>query len=777
MNDEKIINILKEKKQLGSSITEQEIEMIRSLYKIDNLFLLKKIDDTTTIFDILLKNSSDIQVIEFIEEIIEKQEDNPFLEILDKYLWSQYLSSNQNLEVFYDLRNFFSIVDLKNIYKICETDGDKEIFLHFIEKIFDNSKILCRDLIDFFRDARINIPEFILKKESFIKSIQESLILLSDDDIKVVIDSLYVFGDKKQEYLKLFFIYCFNHADSVGIFESYSIFDNRLDLNDNDVLFTLKSVKRMCDIAQVDDSFMKDIYEYIVNKMYLSNELMKYLVTFSFDGCPIEKIFNNLNDKTGWILVNFFEKYTLENQPINLAQFNDIKKIFKDLKIDNYLPNLYFMMVRLGVLDFDAALYFITPQDDGKYPFERFTVSSDFWPDPYDDYDDDNDPLESTVSYSDEEISWDDVDVIYNHSPMSRQEFLIQLIELLQAKGPDRIMPNIYIRISKYLGEGIFSHIRDEEFLNLIDELKLIVNNEYQEIMEYYISCFCIVYKNNPDLAKFSLQLLIESIKSNTIDESIFFEYKRFCKLTNMNVKTSCYIPYLTNHTKKCIVMKGKSFNPFTFIHETGHMIHDLLDELKMPTQMDFEYIINETKNHISQLEIEKFKEEYDSLFIEVRDKMREKLENDENFQWHCDFDLLLSKLDIPSDIKEVVQNTLVSPDERERFLTTQKEGLIYEMTITYIYTYYPWYDAISDIIDAIYEGIYSIWGFTGHGRDYYKDDNSKRFKEIFANYYLICALCPDKLELLKQLLGEKFIDYMSQYMSEIKDRYQFGGR
>ncbi len=555
-----------------------------------------------------------------------------------------------------------------------------------------------------------------------------------------------------------------------------------LDIRDNEVFVTLKTVKEMCDIAKIDDSIMKEIYEYIVNKMPLSDNLMKYLVTFNLDKCPIEEIFNKLTDKTGWILVSFFEKYSLKNQPINLEKLKDIQKIFKDLKIDNFLPDLYFMMVRLDVLDFDAAMYFITPQEDGKYPFEDFTISEseDFWPDFLDDYDDSDDeksPPESTVSSSSDDVFWDDQEIYYTN-PMSRQDFLIQLIGILQSKGSNIVMPNISVNISKYLCEGILPHIEDMEFLNLIVELKTIVNNEYQEMLEYYLSCFYIVYKNNPNLAKFSLQLLIDSIKNKTIDESIIFEYKKFRELTNIFEKTSFYMPYLTDYTKKCIVMKGKNLNPCTFIHETGHMIHDLLDELKIPTQNDFEYIMNEAKRYMNLSAVSEFKQEYDNLFVEVSNKMREKLENDENFQWHCDFELLLSKLDISDDIKEMVKNTLVSPDERARFLTTQKEQLIYQMTITYISTYYPWYAEISDIIDAIYEGIFhNNWDFYGHGRDYYEGNNPNRFQEIFANYYGICALCPDKLELLKQLLGEKFVDYMNQYMSEIKNRYQFGGR
>ena len=92
---------------------------------------------------------------------------------------------------------------------------------------------------------------------------------------------------------------------------------------------------------------------------------------------------------------------------------------------------------------------------------------------------------------------------------------------------------------------------------------------------------------------------------------------------------------------------------------------------------------------------------------------------------------------------------------------------IIFEIEEIYRDLNYPWIDVISDMLDAIYGGELYDKGLPGHGSAYYKDEDSK-FTEMFANYYFLKAMCPERIEVLRALTGDRLVDYMEGYMQRI---------
>lgn len=221
--------------------------------------------------------------------------------------------------------------------------------------------------------------------------------------------------------------------------------------------------------------------------------------------------------------------------------------------------------------------------------------------------------------------------------------------------------------------------------------------------------------------------------------------------------------------------------------HELGHLFHYYLTNDEIP--YEFEQILTNIQNNpdilnkisrfsnsLNEYEDKLFKiieEEYDNWSKEyyTPEKIREindylKLNINEKIK-------IYTKLGYQEeDIKNILNNTLTL----EEYLKNDKRIKCQEMLNNIQAVNNSEIQAISDIIDALFSGLYhdsklidnnnkQIIGTFGHGLLYYNSINSI-FQEIFANYCLLIKSDRKNkiLDILKDITGEELITLLNNF-------------
>ncbi len=315
----------------------------------------------------------------------------------------------------------------------------------------------------------------------------------------------------------------------------------------------------------------------------------------------------------------------------------------------------------------------------------------------------------------------------------------------------------------------------DEEFNDLMSVFNEVVsiNPKYQYLKDIYVKCFYQVYSRNPVLAKTTIRLITDLIKTGRIKELLADDTDYYSREDTYGENNGSGY----QRGPKTIVIDKEGLNIGTLLHETGHLIHDMLDNSNVPD--NFHEIMDRVKQDLDKRGIpEKFYNEIKKIQDAVKEKMYKRLEEDEffiNLFNNFNFEEILPTLNIPHEYIEFIKNN-ASSELKEKYIKSFKEIVVEDMARIYIETYYPWIRSVSDIIDSIYEGSYlrNHKGVYGHDIDYYKGRDDARFAENFANYYQICSIHPEKMEMIRELFGNEFIELMSNYYDQIVGSYHF---
>ena len=130
-------------------------------------------------------------------------------------------------------------------------------------------------------------------------------------------------------------------------------------------------------------------------------------------------------------------------------------------------------------------------------------------------------------------------------------------------------------------------------------------------------------------------------------------------------------------------------------------------------------------------------------------------------------------KVNISSILRKIIESDNFTYND---YLEVFKDNFDKTFSFEYIQTYYPSYNAICDILDAIFKGKICDGEFTdnngvklhkypGHGKDYY-GYIFNRFSEVMANYSVIVN-SPNNEEmcnLLKNIIGEELYQIIDNY-------------
>ena len=317
--------------------------------------------------------------------------------------------------------------------------------------------------------------------------------------------------------------------------------------------------------------------------------------------------------------------------------------------------------------------------------------------------------------------------------------------------------------------------VLDEDFNEQIELLEetLLASVKYQYLIDFYIKCMNTMYSKNPQLAITTIKIIMASVKRDKIKEVVCDKETFIEEHPGVAFNANSY-----SDKFKTIILNSRQLSIGILFHETGHLLHDMLDSMQVPDADIFSKLMVSIRENLDSRNIlEQIAKTTQELQEDAKGKMHKKVAEDgfiSSLFGDFEFDKILSSLNLPPEYVEYIRNNS-SEEIKTQYLNSFKETIVDEMTCIYMRTNYAWIGAICDIIDAIYEGSFEKnFDVYGHGEAYYKGDVDIRFGEIFANYYQICALDPEKKEMLGELLGNEFIQYMDQYFEEKVGTYEF---
>lgn len=312
-----------------------------------------------------------------------------------------------------------------------------------------------------------------------------------------------------------------------------------------------------------------------------------------------------------------------------------------------------------------------------------------------------------------------------------------------------------------------YDELIEEDALLLIELEELFIDTQYPELVEAVVLSFAKEIQKNNMYALEELKKLIQIKKENPeleISKSTTGSY--FLRNSGLNLSTA-------------------EINVIN--HELGHLFHYYLDNEDTP--QGFEEIIRELQENYNLLERTSV---FSKLLKSYEDGLEPKID-EEYDQWSVDYfteykmqeiqDFLDSskqeKIEYYMKLgykEEELEAILSESFTLEQYMENQKRIKCSEMLNVSMSAYHSELQAISDIIDAIYEGHYynnklvdnngeRIDGTFGHGIVYYSSIDNV-FQEIFANYSLLMK--SDRREqsfmILQELVGEELINYMHSY-------------
>ncbi len=504
----------------------------------------------------------------------------------------------------------------------------------------------------------------------------------------------------------------------------------------------------------------------------LSKGAISYLLSRDDDETPplIETIIEKIKFKKEFldIMLNKF-LFSVKDSNGKIVEY-EIKALLEMFEKYGDLTDFVNEIGMKSELLSDKAIeFFVTKKEDGRYPFEIFGEEKERFVFLL---------FEGHSLFLDKERREINQDVIDKFTEVAKTfetpDLSNQLIDWMWMHA----RPSTEVLIDEsnhFLNENLPEiSIKVREFHELLESFSetIEINNDNRRIIDYYIKSFHIAYANDPQLTTVALKAIIDGLRSDEINKEILYELQAFNKRFDGNDTGSAYCP-----GQKCIIIDGKQVTADTFIHETGHMLHEILDLSRMPKHKDFNMLALSLRSRIESLGIvDKFSEQYKKLTAHIYEQMRERLEEDEYFKSQFkdfDFDEILSKLNIDDDKMEFIKSR-IEGNAKDFYVLHQMEAAVKQMGHFYTCINYPWLDATLDIMDAIFDGeLHERKDFPGHGEDYYKRDEETRFQEIFANYFEIRLLAPDQVDVIKTIFGEEFVTYMDDYINEITAPYR----
>lgn len=312
-----------------------------------------------------------------------------------------------------------------------------------------------------------------------------------------------------------------------------------------------------------------------------------------------------------------------------------------------------------------------------------------------------------------------------------------------------------------------YEELQEEDALLLIELEELFIDSDSPELVEAIILSFAKEIKKNNIYALEELKKLIQIKKMNPdleITKSTTGSF--FSRNAGLNLATA-------------------EIN--TINHELGHLFHYYLDNEDTP--LGFEDIIRKLQQDENLLEktttfsklLRTYEDELEPTIDKEYDEWSEDYYTEDKIQEIQEF-LSSSKQDKIEYYKKLgykEEELALILDESftlEQYMENQKRIKCSEMLSVTMSAYHSELQAISDIIDAIYEGHYynnklldkngeRIEGTFGHGIVYYSSIDNV-FQEIFANYSLLMK--SDRREqsfmILKEIVGEELINYLHAY-------------
>lgn len=332
---------------------------------------------------------------------------------------------------------------------------------------------------------------------------------------------------------------------------------------------------------------------------------------------------------------------------------------------------------------------------------------------------------------------------------------------------------NTYVNIfeienNKKLGIGPLSTESDYLLKKIYDLFKN-DNISDDSLIEAFIHSYRQSLISNYNVALLELRKLVE-IKEKNIDKFLL-----------LNVDKGAYF----DDSKKSIYSSKLISN--VLLHEIGHALHNFLANDSIPENL-YEVIKNIQKDPMILEKVEAFAKKYNNIQKEVdivikkecnkyfdeyytEDKIKdiESYLNEESLNKKQE--LIYLEID-----DEVIDKVLKEAFTVKEYIEHQKRIFIEEYTISYMRIKYGNMVAVSDILDAIYEGKLSdgrlvntnggtIPKLYGHGISYYSDINYC-FCEIIANYAAIVKDEEGKqyLDLLHSIIGDELYNLIIDY-------------
>ena len=202
------------------------------------------------------------------------------------------------------------------------------------------------------------------------------------------------------------------------------------------------------------------------------------------------------------------------------------------------------------------------------------------------------------------------------------------------------------------------------------------------------------------------------------------------------------------------INFNSKDLVPDTVFHEFTHAIHYYNNEL-LP-QPDISNKIELLKSNPSEIRerLEKFLKENDAKADEVMDIAREKIDK-----------AVEDSIEKYKDSNNLDDSLINHSIDEEIYFQKMRKVLLSEYNNKYYSYYYPEYEVLSDIFDAIFNGIpHSYFDVSGHGVEYFKY-NQVCTCEIIADFMSVRCL-PDSekyLNFIKDYLGDELFNIIEQ--------------
>lgn len=332
-----------------------------------------------------------------------------------------------------------------------------------------------------------------------------------------------------------------------------------------------------------------------------------------------------------------------------------------------------------------------------------------------------------------------------------------------------------------YIYKDIESNINyddlGEDNVNLLIRLEeLLFNGSNKELVDILILSYAKELSKNNEYALIELKKLV----------SIIEEHKE-CSITKSN--------YSYFNEKDGLHLDINSIS--TLNHELGHLFHHYLKDEVVPD--GFEEIINLIRNRRDLIDkVNSFSRSVsryaDKLMYSIEleyDKWAKDYYSSEKIDEIKDF-INSSKIEKIKVFKKLgydedkLNDILDSDYSIESFMFNDKWVKCREMLDNIMEVYNSEVQAISDIIDAIYGGLYYnsmlnnsdgeiIDGSYGHGILYYNSIDVV-FQEIFANYcLLIKSDRRDKiLDILRDLVGNEFIELLDNFYVDMMNNKRY---